>query len=236
MIKLLMSPTVESIKCGPIVLNWEPADAQFDDLAMRDQVHADEWKEAQTTKSPIRRTEFLRARRLVRQLTGSVGPLRRSAAGEPLWPEGIRGSIAHKDGHIVVALTDEPAILGIGIDLEKPSRMRFHLEERICTTGDSLLVDRLVAESGKDRLFWLTLVFGLKEAIFKCFFPVLQRSFFFHDAEVEAIDWKMERLGAQLNPRIVVGTRFSPAVAGFFAERSHRDETLLFVTAIASEA
>ncbi|RYZ94346.1 MAG: 4'-phosphopantetheinyl transferase superfamily protein [Sphingobacteriaceae bacterium] len=87
---------------------------------------------------------------------------------EPLWPDGLVGSISHSKklaGAVVAKQTD---VTAIGVDIEtlggvKPDmwRLVFHDEEQA-----------LIRSKGNDAATWATLLFSLKESFYKLQYPL----------------------------------------------------------------
>lgn len=79
------------------------------------------------TAGPVRRAEFATGRRALHGLLaelridapGGDHPIGRGADGRPLLPAGVRGSLAHADGLVVAVVAGSPAVLGVGVDLER---------------------------------------------------------------------------------------------------------------------
>ena len=105
----------------------------------------------------------------------------------PKWPDGIVGSITHTDrvaGAVVARRTD---YLGLGFDFE------WHIEQaRAREIADSILTetDRSLEKelSGISFEYYLTLIFSLKESLYKALYPRAKKFMDFHDAEITALD------------------------------------------------
>lgn len=102
---------------------------------------------------PKRVVEFATGRALLRELIGErcqilVGPDRR-----PILPEGICGSLAHDDSFAVAAITSDPGVDRIGIDIESNASWEPDLAAAIVR----------VDEPGLDA----HLAFTIKEATYK---------------------------------------------------------------------
>jgi len=118
---------------------------------------------------------------LIRAGLDDPPPIGRGERGEPIWPTGWTGAIAHARGLVMAAAGPASAFAGIGIDVE--------LVERIATTDVAARICR------PDERAWasafptlrparLALIFCAKECIYKAFFPILGRFFGFHAAEL----------------------------------------------------
>lgn len=132
---------------------------------------------------PSRRREFatgrLLARRALRALGGPDVALPPRADRTPAWPEGYIGSITHTASRAAAAVARASEWTGIGIDLERISRMSWSYAPRIATARE-----RRWLEAAADRARALTLLFSAKEAWFKCQYPVTRRFLDFDEAEI----------------------------------------------------
>ncbi|GAA5786010.1 4'-phosphopantetheinyl transferase family protein [Chitiniphilus shinanonensis] len=157
-----------------------------------------------------RKVEFLAGRDCARSalaLAGYPGPFA-LPIGEhraPVWPEGWTGSISHSKGHAIAVAGRATIYRGIGLDLEHrvPAERAAPLREQIGQPAEWLLGDTL----GLPPELWFTLVFSLKEALFKALYPQVGRYFGFEDAEVVAFDDGLAqlRLCATLAPTLPAG-------------------------------
>ncbi len=102
---------------------------------------------------PKRQNEFATGRALLRELTGSAGPIGVTASRAPAWPSGVRGSLAHDRHHAVAAVTRDPRIGALGIDIEPAGLLADDLARLILRPE----------ERGLDA----HLAFALKEATYK---------------------------------------------------------------------
>lgn len=103
---------------------------------------------------------------------------------QPLWPDGIVGSITHTRSIAIAAVGRESEVGGIGVDLE--ALRPFDGLKRHVAFGDELKwLDRL---GGAEADVKTIEIFSAKEAIFKAFYPRVQRFFGFDSASVEPTD------------------------------------------------
>jgi 4'-phosphopantetheinyl transferase EntD len=117
------------------------------------------------------------ARELLAQLGYAGSPLPRGASGEPMWPAGIVGSLAHDDRVAVAAVGMQRDIGVVGIDVEPAVPLPHEMLELIATPQE---------------LHWIAddplrgkLLFAAKEAVYKAAYP-LDRAFLeFRDIEVD---------------------------------------------------
>jgi 4'-phosphopantetheinyl transferase EntD len=161
-----------------------------------------------------RRREFAAGRVCARNAMVRLGiqacPIPVGAMGEPVWPDGVKGSITHDGGYAIVGLAAANDIGLLGIDLARSDPLG-GLTKLICT--DDEIADMPRWRSSFRDCDPFKVVFSLKEAVYKCLFPIVRRIFDFHDvtvrldsedetAEIELGNRPMfSRLDASLNAR-----------------------------------
>ena len=126
-----------------------------------------------------RRNEFSTGRCLARELMKKMGyrdqEILFGRQREPLWPEGVVGSITHNDTHAAVAVAERRAIENIGIDLETQDRLTPNLFDKLLTKREQDLAARIDP----------TLLFSAKEACYKFIYPIVRSYVDYLDVEVE---------------------------------------------------
>jgi 4'-phosphopantetheinyl transferase EntD len=130
--------------------------------------------------------EFTLGRQAARNALRDLGFVRLPAIGvgskgEPLWPDGITGSISHSDSWAVAAVAKTSLVRGIGLDLQM-LRRKVHpgLAERICTAAEQHMIG--TETFAPDVLE----IFSAKETCFKLLFPLCRVFIAFHDVELTA--------------------------------------------------
>lgn len=103
------------------------------------------------------------ARQLVATLERGRKPIVRSAAGAPLWPAGLVGSLAHDDHFAVAAVARVSSFSALGIDVEPAEPLPADVASIVRMAGD---VTDGVEESLASRA-----LFSAKEAVYKAVFP-----------------------------------------------------------------
>lgn len=124
------------------------------------------------------------ARLAVEQLGAEDPAILRGDAGEPLWPDGVSGSITHcYPWSIAVAAKNSYQAPAIGIDLESIHRMR--------RADPAAIVDLICREperewilGGSDAAERLTIIFSAKEALYKSLYPLCKRYIDFKEVEL----------------------------------------------------
>ena len=133
-----------------------------------------------------RRLGFALGRAAARRALAGLGiepaPILRGASGEPLWPEGIVGSITHAAGRALAAVARREDSGGIGLDLEHRDRFFPELAASVAFGEELERLEGLPPDRGIPATLE---VFSAKESIFKAFFPRVGRFFGFHAAQIE---------------------------------------------------
>ena len=143
-----------------------------------------------------RRREFATARHCARTALARLGiaaaPILRGAKHEPLWPDGIVGSITHCRGYRAAAVASSESILAIGIDAEPDGPLPEGVERRVLRDEER----RWLADAPAG-VAWDRVIFSAKESIYKAWFPLVGRWLGFDDAIV-SIDPGTGRFHAKL--------------------------------------
>ncbi len=112
------------------------------------------------------------ARRALRRLHVADAPILSGGRREPLWPEGIVGSITHCAGYRAAAVARAgDAAAAIGIDAEQHAALPSGVLERI-----SLPQERAWLATAPAGIHWDRLLFSAKESVLKACFPLLRRT------------------------------------------------------------
>lgn len=118
-----------------------------------------------------RRADFSTGRYCARQALGSFvntpQQILQGKGKEPLWPDGIVGSISHAQGLAGAVVARQNDIAAIGMDIEtiggvQPDmwNLLFHANEQ-----------ELIHSKQADADIWATLLFSLKESFYKLQYP-----------------------------------------------------------------
>jgi 4'-phosphopantetheinyl transferase EntD len=155
-----------------------------------------------------RRDEFISGRaaanRAMHQLgIQSPGPVRKGALGEPIWPEGIVGSITHSYPWTIAVVGRSSDVVMLGIDLENISGLNEQeISEQICIPPETSWI-----QAQHDPVAALGRIFSGKEALYKALSPQCHRWFDFKDAR---LSWMPERDCFSAELRIDLGRQFIP--------------------------
>lgn len=136
---------------------------------------------------PKRRNEFatvrLCARRALARLGTSPVPLVPGPRGAPRWPEGIVGSLTHCIGFRAAAVARATQWCAVGIDAEPHHRLTPDVLETIALASELQRVRTLLRV--RPAVCWDRLLFCLKEAVYKAWYPLTLRSLGFEGACIE---------------------------------------------------
>ncbi|MCF5708876.1 4'-phosphopantetheinyl transferase superfamily protein [Pseudomonas syringae] len=137
-----------------------------------------------------RQAEFLAGRLCAREALRRLDARRYvPGIGEdraPVWPTDVCGSITHSTGWAAAVVAHKQQWRGLGLDTEN---LLSH--ERASRLAGEILTANELAEMAKgpqDQIaLRVTLTFSIKEALFKALYPIVQKRFYFEDAEL--VEW-----------------------------------------------
>jgi 4'-phosphopantetheinyl transferase EntD len=136
------------------------------------------------TMHPARRSEFIHGRACARTALGDMGfpdpviPV--GASREPVWPDGIVGSISHCGDVAAAAVARREEIGGLGIDLELAEPLDSQTMAMVCHKKEQAWLRR-----SDDALHLAKLIFSAKESIYKCIWPSIRRFVDFQDISIQ---------------------------------------------------
>lgn len=123
------------------------------------------------------------AREAMRQLGWGPAPILRGTRGEPLWPEGLVGSMAHCPGYRVAAVARAEAVATIGIDAEPNEPLPdVDMTLLIANAEEGALLSALAVRHLD--IAWARLLFSAMKSVYKAWYPLTGRWLDFHDAMV----------------------------------------------------
>lgn len=117
----------------------------------------------------------------------------RGEKGEPLWPDGVVGSISHSADFAVAVVGNSNCFGGLGIDIQRVEpKKEPRLFKKILTAKELYLLDLTKAEGIIEALK----LFSIKEAIYKAFDPLVEKQLGFMDIALsKSPDQPSEYLG-----------------------------------------
>jgi 4'-phosphopantetheinyl transferase EntD len=155
---------------------------------------------------PKRVGEFTAGRLCARRALAELGvvgiPIKAAADRQPIWPEGIVGSITHTEGLCAAVVTERKFLRAIGIDTESARSVEPALWPRILIRAE---LDWLASLEAHERAAAATLIFSAKEAAYKCQYPVTGERLGFSDLNVTVADWGAERGALHIRPTREIG-------------------------------
>jgi enterobactin synthetase component D len=143
----------------------------------------------------------------------------RGPEGEPLWPTGLTGSITHKDDFYWAAVARTSDALSIGIDAE-----RIIDSERAERIAGAILLpeEHLVGGETLPTRVRVSLVFSIKESIFKCLYPIVHTRFYYSAVAITELSLEagtfrasiVDGLSAAFHPRRTLEGRSTTGPGG----------------------
>lgn len=141
--------------------------------------------EAQSMRGAVdsRRREFATGRWCARAAMVRLGrapaPIPRGENREPLWPEGIAGSITHTKGYCAAAVALDSEAGALGIDAEPDGPLPAGVLGKVATEAERAHLAALPVGVNWDRL-----LFSAKESVYKSLWPLVRDWIGFSDAEI----------------------------------------------------
>lgn len=134
----------------------------------------------------VRRREYTMGRNAARRALARLGvpPAsigRRDPDRDPEWPDGIVGSISHSHGVAVAACARASDVLAIGLDVERAGPLGDDIVREICRDEE---LDALRGAEPPSPSDWPKLLFAVKEAGYKAWFPRTRTPLEFHAMHV----------------------------------------------------
>ncbi|MEY2631660.1 MAG: hypothetical protein RIR00_314 [Pseudomonadota bacterium] len=133
-----------------------------------------------------RRQEFSAGRLCARHVLAELGirdfPLLPAADRSPQWPPDCIGSLSHGSGRALAVAARRGGLLGLGVDLEDPARVRPELWEMLMTPDERVVLQQRPAAA---RSRFAALCFSAKEAFYKCQYPLTGHWLGFDDVSLE---------------------------------------------------
>lgn len=153
--------------------------------------------------SPARQREFAGGRACARRAFEKLGipkaAIGRGKEGEPIWPDGLTGSISHAGGQCVAAVARTADVLAVGVDIEIDGQEDPQLTARICSPNELSALRRC----GSRPEDLARVVYSVKESLHKLQFPLTGEAIGLRRAEVIlSADAFLATFGLDLPPPI----------------------------------
>jgi 4'-phosphopantetheinyl transferase EntD len=121
---------------------------------------------------PKRRATFSTGRHCARQalvrFMDKPPEILRGKSGEPMWPEGIVGSISHSAKLAGAVVASKSEITAIGIDIETIGDVKQDMWPLLFLDTEIEMIN----SKHNDTALWATLLFSLKESFYKLQYPI----------------------------------------------------------------
>lgn len=165
-----------------------------------DNLHREEARILSPRACTKKRIEFTSGRAAAHSALKQIGfpnppPVLRGARGQPLWPQGITGSISHCFPWNIAVAIRCPKRIAIGVDLEATEGAgATDISKLVCTKAE---LDWVRAGNGQERL---AMIFSCKEAVYKAFYPFCRSYIDFRDVELTWLSEQARFQGRFLAP------------------------------------
>ncbi len=137
--------------------------------------------------APVRKAEFRAGRTVARSALAALGvaaqPIPRTNDRRPVWPAGIVGSITHSGTLCAAIAARNEHVLGLGVDLEPATPLEPSLYSTVGRPNERVTFEYPI-KSGADSVDRGKLVFAIKEAVFKAYYPVTEVFLDYQDATI----------------------------------------------------
>ena len=134
--------------------------------------------------APKRRAEFARGRACAHNVLARLGyapaPIGRGRRGDPLWPNGVVGSITHCGSYAAAAAAPDDRFSSLGIDAEIHEPLPSGTLQMISNKEELDMIRQLP----RDGTWWGIVLFSAKESIFKAWYPIFRTWLGFAEAQV----------------------------------------------------
>lgn len=134
---------------------------------------------------PGRRWDWVMGRRCAREAMASLGiepaPVLAGEKRQPLWPSGVVGAITHTHGYAAAAVASDRRVDSIGVDAEPDEALPAGVLRRIAFDVDHHWLD---TDVGAGVAHPPRLLFSIKEAVYKAWYPLTGTWLGFEDARV----------------------------------------------------
>jgi 4'-phosphopantetheinyl transferase EntD len=139
---------------------------------------------------PKRAQEYAAGRLCARRALAELGivdfPIKVADDRQPIWPDGMVGSITHTAGFCAAVVAERTRVGALGLDSEVVGSVNPEIWSTICVPGETAWLESLPP---LQQAAAVTLIFSAKEAFYKCQYPLVREPLNFHDARVEAVAW-----------------------------------------------
>ncbi|WP_395363542.1 4'-phosphopantetheinyl transferase [Streptomyces sp. YH02] len=127
-------------------------------------------------------TVRLCARLAMAELGTPAAPILPGPKGEPLWPDGLVGSMTHCAGYRGAVAAPATALTGLGIDAEPHRPLRPGVLEYVTLPAERERLAHLARTH--PSIHWDRLLFSAKESVYKVWYPLTRKWLDFDEADI----------------------------------------------------
>lgn len=139
----------------------------------------------------------------------------------PIWPTHVLGSISHSQNKLIVALSNNALYLGIDIEHWVTSEFAQESAHLILTPSEFDLWKSKAAEFF-DFAHYVSLIFSVKESLYKAVYPTAKQYIDFLEASIVDINFENQKLTLTFLPEIQQRYQFLEQYKGGWAvEQDH---------------
>ncbi|ORM54814.1 4-phosphopantetheinyl transferase [Pantoea conspicua] len=157
-----------------------------------------------------RRAEYLASRQLARTVMARLGIddfiLTNGPDRSPCWPDGVQASLSHSAGMVALAVTRQPICIGVDVEQLMSEATANETAELLMTSQEQQRLRALPIGFNAAA----TLLFSLKESLYKALWPQLHQPMDFQQAVLETVDLSRQRATLRLtehfSDRFTLGT------------------------------
>jgi 4'-phosphopantetheinyl transferase EntD len=120
--------------------------------------------------------------------------------GEPIWPNGVVGSITHAGGVAAAIVAPTPPILAVGIDIELADPVEDQHQAKLICNPEEFIEG--LSPSHYLNLRRAKVIFVVKEAVYKLCWPLMRTFIDFHDVRVTLDESRGEFIAKIINPNL----------------------------------
>jgi 4'-phosphopantetheinyl transferase EntD len=135
-----------------------------------------------------RRAEFAAVRHCARQALRDIGfppvPILPGEQREPIWPEGVVGSMTHCAGYCAAAVARAGDVETLGIDAELHAPLPEGVLDLVSLETERERMAGLAAHASAE-VHWDRVLFSAKESVYKAWFPLTRLWLGFDEADID---------------------------------------------------
>lgn len=135
-----------------------------------------------------RKAEYVASRLLVKNLLSYLGYkdfyLKNNLDRSPIWPNNINASLSHSDSYVIAIATKKNFFIGIDIEKYMKQQTAKIIFNSLLTPKEQKSFQRVPLPLHK----LITLIFSLKESIYKAIWPLIKTPINFHYIIIETIN------------------------------------------------